>query len=113
MAVIADDNVRATRLRSGDLDGAILPQDLAATFRNDKVRRDHALAYASDAKKAGIDVTVESTTWEVIEPRRTDDAVLAGFGRTGEPDFGLYTLLRSSSEGHSGALETSDVGCSS
>lgn len=212
MAVIGDDNVRATRLRSGDLDGAILPPNLAATFKNhdglktydaksydfrtvtlpqenrvtgdrairqaldaavdreamvdkvldgagrpaygplpvddprfakgierdqdlgkakrildsagwkageggirakggqraaftllypsgDKVRQDHALAYASDAKKAGIDVTVESATWEVIEPRMKDDAVLAGFGSTGDPDFGLYTLLHSSLAG--------------
>ena len=30
MAVIADDDVRATRLRSGDLDGAILPPNLCA-----------------------------------------------------------------------------------
>ncbi|MBV7697876.1 ABC transporter substrate-binding protein [Streptomyces sp. TRM70350] len=212
MAVIADDNVRATRLRSGDLDGAVLPPNLAATFKNDegmksyearsydfravtlptagkvtgdrairqaldaavdrkamvdkildgagtpaygplpvddpsfakgierepdvgkatrildeagwktgedgirakdgqratftllypsgdKVRQDHALAYASDAKKAGIDVRVESATWEVIEPRMKDDAVLAGFGSTGDPDFGLYTLLHSSLAG--------------
>ncbi|WP_330177342.1 ABC transporter substrate-binding protein [Streptomyces sp. NBC_01498] len=208
-AVVADDNVRATRLRAGDLDGAILPPSLAATFRSDdgmktyeaksydfrtvtlptgnkvtgdrairqaldaavdreamvdkildgagtpaygplpaddpwyaqgierpqdldkaqrildgagwkagdggirakgglraaftlfypsgdKVRQDHALAYASDAKKAGIEVTVESGTWEVIEPRMKTDAVLAGNGSTGDPDFGLYTLLYSS-----------------
>ncbi|GAA2460584.1 ABC transporter substrate-binding protein [Streptomyces glaucus] len=65
----------------------------------DKVRQDHALAYASDAKKAGIDVTVESATWEVIEPRMHRDAVLAGFGSTGDPDFGLYTMLHSSLAG--------------
>ncbi|MFD5158185.1 ABC transporter substrate-binding protein [Streptomyces hawaiiensis] len=212
MAVIGDDNVRATRLRSGDLDGAVLPPNLAATFKGDdarrtyearsydfravtlptankvtgdrairraldaavdreamvdkildgagrpaygplpvddpaftedierakdlgkagkildeagwkpgkdgirakdgqrasfdllypsgdKVRQDHALAYASDAKKAGIEVKVESATWEVIEPRMKDDAVLAGFGSTGDPDFGLYTLLHSSLAG--------------
>ncbi|KES03306.1 hypothetical protein BU52_31415 [Streptomyces toyocaensis] len=212
MAIIADDDVRATRLRSGDLDGAILPPRLAATFQGDedkvtyrattydvravtlptgnpvtgdtairraldlavdreamvegildgagrpaygplpvddpwfakdversqdlaeagrildragwragqdgvrakdgrrarftlyypsgdKVRQDHALAYASDAKKAGIDVEVESATWEVIEPRMKQDAVLAGFGSTGDPDFGLYTLLHSSLAG--------------
>ncbi|MGW0330755.1 ABC transporter substrate-binding protein [Streptomyces sp. NPDC003011] len=212
MAVIRDDDVRATRLRSGDLDGAILPPNLAATFKNDsgrrtyeatsydyrtvtlptankitgdrairraldaavdreamvdtildgagrpaygplpsddpwfakgiersqdlgkaqrildeagwkpgedgirvrgrqraaftllypsgdKVRQDHALAYASDAKKAGIDVKVESATWEVIEPRMKNDAVLAGFGSTGDPDFGLYTMLHSSLAG--------------
>ncbi|MEU1577176.1 ABC transporter substrate-binding protein [Streptomyces collinus] len=212
MAVIGDDNVRATRLRSGDLDGAVLPPNLAATFKGDdsrrtyearsydfravtlptankvtgdrairraldaavdreamvdkildgagrpaygplpvddpafsediertqdlgkagkildeagwkpgeggirtrdgrraaftllypsgdKVRQDHALAYASDAKKAGIEVKAESATWEVIEPRMKDDAVLAGFGSTGDPDFGLYTLLHSSLAG--------------
>ncbi|MGC9406176.1 ABC transporter substrate-binding protein [Streptomyces sp. DZ1-3] len=211
-AVIADDNVRATRLRSGDLDGAVLPPNLAATFKNDggkrtyearsydfravtlptsgkvtgdrairraldaavdrramvdkildgagrpaygplpvddpwyergierprdlagagrildeagwkassggirakeglrasftlyypsgdKVRQDHALAYASDAKKAGIEVKVEGATWEVIEPRMGRDAVLAGFGSVGDPDFGLYTLLHSSLAG--------------
>ncbi|MFI6373419.1 ABC transporter substrate-binding protein [Streptomyces sp. NPDC050546] len=212
MAVIADDDVRATRLRSGDLDGAVLPPNLAATFKNDdgrrtyqarsydfravtlptpnqvtgdrairqaldaavdretmvdkildgagrpaygplpvddpaftkaverdqdlgrarkildeagwkpagdgirakggqrasftllypsgdKVRQDHALAYASDAKKAGIEVKAESATWEVIEPRMKNTAVLAGFGSTGDPDFGLYTLLHSSLAG--------------
>ncbi|MFF1272155.1 ABC transporter substrate-binding protein [Streptomyces marokkonensis] len=212
MAIVADDDVRATRLRSGDLDGATLPPNLAATFKSDddkktyrattydfravtlptgnpvtgdttirraldlavdreamvgtildgagrpaygplplddpwfaqgierahdpgearrvldeagwkaggdgvrakdgrrasftlyypsgdKVRQDHALAYASDAKKAGIEVKAESATWEVIEPRMRHDAVLAGFGSTGDPDFGLYTLLHSSLAG--------------
>ena len=212
MAIIEDDDVRATRLRSGDLDGAILPPNLAATFKDDsgrktydatsydyrtvtlptenkvtgdrairqaldaavdrqamvdkildgagrpaygplpsddpwfakgiergqdldkaqqildgagwkagddgirakagqrasftllypsgdKVRQDHALAYASDAKKAGIEVKVESATWEVIEPRMKNTAVLAGFGSTGDPDYGLYTMLHSSLAG--------------
>ncbi|MET9827823.1 ABC transporter substrate-binding protein [Streptomyces sp. NPDC006385] len=212
MAIVEDDDVRATRLRSGDLDGAVLPPNLAATFEGDsgrktyqaksydyrtvtlptahkvtgdrairraldaavdreamvdkildgagrpaygplpvgdpwfakgiersqdlaaanrvldaagwkagddgirakdgrraaftllhpsgdKVRQDHALAYASDAKKAGIEVKVESATWEVIEPRMRNDAVLAGFGSTGDPDFGLYTMLHSSLAG--------------
>ncbi|MEU3696141.1 ABC transporter substrate-binding protein [Streptomyces griseoviridis] len=212
MAIVADDNVRATRLRSGDLDGAVLPPDLAATFADDrgrrtyeaktydfravtlptagpvtgdrairraldaavdrramvdrildgaglpaygplptddpwyiedierdqdlgaarrlldragwkeggdgvrakdgrraaftlyypsgdKVRQDHALAYASDARKAGIEVKAEGATWEVIEPRMGRDAVLAGFGSVGDPDFGLYTLLHSSLAG--------------
>ncbi|WP_189864894.1 ABC transporter substrate-binding protein [Streptomyces poonensis] len=213
MAIIKDDDVRATRLRSGDLDGAVLPPNLAATFENDankvtyeaksydyravtlptanevtgdrairraldaavdreamverildgagrpaygplpsndawfakgveraqdlakakdildragwkpgkdgirakdglrasftlfspagdKLRQDHALAYASDAKKAGIEVKVESATWEVIEPRMGEDAVLAGGGSTGDPDFGLYTTLHSSLAGN-------------
>ena len=41
----------------------------------------------------------ESATWEVIEPRMKNDAVLAGFGSNGDPDYGLYTLLHSSLAG--------------
>ncbi|MFI7341346.1 ABC transporter substrate-binding protein [Streptomyces sp. NPDC050085] len=212
MAIIKDDDVRATRLRSGDLDGAILPPNLAKTYQGDdgkrtytaktfdyrvvtlptgnkvagdtairraldigvhrkamvdqilegagkeaygpvptdspwftkgtertydvekakklldqagwkegdggvrerdgvrasfplwyltgdKLRQDHALAYASDAKKLGIDIKVESGTWEVIEPRMPKDAVLAGGGAPADPDFDQYTLLKSSLAG--------------
>lgn len=42
---------------------------------------------------------MESATWEVIEPRMKTDAVLAGFGSSGDPDYGLYTLLHSSLAG--------------
>ncbi|MGW1199310.1 ABC transporter substrate-binding protein [Streptomyces sp. NPDC002536] len=62
----------------------------------DKLRQEHALAFASDAKKAGIKVEVQSGTWEVIEPRMKDDAVLAGGGNPADPDFDLYNLLHSS-----------------
>ncbi len=62
----------------------------------DKLREEHALAFASDAKKAGIEVKVQSGTWEVIEPRMKDDAVLAGGGNPADPDFDLYNLLHSS-----------------
>lgn len=62
----------------------------------DKLREEHALAFASDAKKAGVDVKVQSGTWEVIEPRMKDDAVLAGGGNPADPDFDLYNLLHSS-----------------
>lgn len=212
MAVIKDDDVRATRLRSGDLDGAILPPQLAATFAKDssrrtveaktydyrtvtlptggpvtgdravrraldravdrgamvkgllngagkaaygpvptdsswfaagterrhdpraarrildragwkvrgdgvrrkdgqraaftlwypsgdKLRQDHALAFASDAKKVGVKVEVQSGSWEVIEPRMSRDAVLAGGGNAADPDFDQYTLLYSTLAG--------------
>ncbi|WP_413756120.1 ABC transporter substrate-binding protein [Streptomyces sp. MMBL 11-3] len=207
MAIVKDDDVRATRLRSGDLDGAILPPNLAKAFKGagqktyaakssdyrtvtlptgnevagdtavrraldiavdrqamvdgilegagkvaygpvptdsewftkgtertydpkaarkildeagwkpgedgirtkdgvraafplwyvsgDKLRQDHALAYASDAKKIGIDIKVQAGTWEVIEPRMPKDAVLAGGGSPADPDFDQYPLLRS------------------
>ncbi len=42
MAIIKDDDVRATRLRSGDLDGAILPPNLAKGFANDKAKKTYA-----------------------------------------------------------------------
>ncbi|MFI9743282.1 ABC transporter substrate-binding protein [Streptomyces sp. NPDC052494] len=65
----------------------------------DKLRQDHALAYASDAKKAGIGITTQAGTWEVIEPRMKTDAVLAGGGSPGDPDFDQYLLLKSSLAG--------------
>lgn len=65
----------------------------------DKIRQDHALAFASDAKKAGIEVKTESGSWEVIEPRMKTDAVLAGGGSPADPDFDQYLTLTSSLAG--------------
>ncbi|WP_323445516.1 ABC transporter substrate-binding protein [Streptomyces yaizuensis] len=65
----------------------------------DKLRQDHALAYASDAKKAGISIKTQAGTWEVIEPRMKQDAVLAGGGSPADPDFDQYLLLTSSLAG--------------
>ncbi|MCX4776686.1 ABC transporter substrate-binding protein [Streptomyces sp. NBC_01264] len=65
----------------------------------DKLRQDHALAFASDAKKAGIQVTTESGSWEVIEPRMRTDAVLAGGGSPADPDFDQYLTLNSALAG--------------
>ncbi|MGW7058481.1 ABC transporter substrate-binding protein [Streptomyces sp. NPDC054904] len=62
----------------------------------DKLRQDHALTFASDVKKAGIEVRTEAGTWEVIEPRMKTDAVLAGGGSPADPDFDQYLLLTSS-----------------
>ncbi|MDT0347124.1 ABC transporter substrate-binding protein [Streptomyces litchfieldiae] len=61
----------------------------------DRLRQEHALAYASDAKEIGIDATVESGSWEVIEGRLAEDAVLSGGGNPADPDFDLYGLLNS------------------
>ncbi|MFC5155977.1 ABC transporter substrate-binding protein [Streptomyces amakusaensis] len=65
----------------------------------DRLRQDHALAYASDAKKAGISIKTQAGTWEVIQPRMKTDAVLAGGGAPGDPDFDQYLLLTSSLAG--------------
>ncbi|WP_059008888.1 ABC transporter substrate-binding protein [Streptomyces specialis] len=61
----------------------------------DRLRQEHALAYASDARDIGIDATVESGSWEVIEGRLAQDAVLSGGGNPADPDFDLYGLLHS------------------
>ncbi|MFJ8691631.1 ABC transporter substrate-binding protein [Streptomyces roseolilacinus] len=81
-------------------DGVRVKDGVRAAFplwylSGDKLRQDHALAYASDAKKAGIDITTQAGTWEVIEPRMKHDAVLAGGGSPGDPDFDQYLLLKS------------------
>ncbi|WP_175407518.1 ABC transporter substrate-binding protein [Streptomyces sp. TRM64462] len=89
--------------KPGD-DGIRVKDGVRAAFplwypSGDKLRQDHALAYASDAKKAGIDITTQAGTWEVIEPRMKHDAVLAGGGAPGDPDFDQYPLLLSSLAG--------------
>ncbi|MFC5721514.1 ABC transporter substrate-binding protein [Streptomyces gamaensis] len=86
--------------KPGD-DGIRVKDGVSATFTlwfpaGDKLRQEHALAFASDIKKAGIKAEVQSGTWEVIEPRMKDDAVLAGGGNPADPDFDLYNLLHSS-----------------
>ncbi|MGW8377374.1 ABC transporter substrate-binding protein [Streptomyces sp. ODS28] len=65
-------------------------------FSGDKLRQDHALAFASDAKKAGIDVKVQAGSREVIQPKLKHDAMLAGNGFPADPDFDLYPALHSS-----------------
>ncbi|MEU5838988.1 ABC transporter substrate-binding protein [Streptomyces diacarni] len=69
-------------------------------FSGDKLRQDHALAYASDAKKAGIDVQVQAGSREVIRPKVKHDAMLLGNGFPADPDFDLYPTLHSSQAGN-------------
>ncbi|MGW0362851.1 ABC transporter substrate-binding protein [Streptomyces sp. NPDC002990] len=89
--------------RTGE-DGIRVKDGVRASFplwypSGDKLRQDHALAFASDAKKAGIEIRTEAGTWEVIEPRMKTDAVLAGGGSPADPDFDQYQLLTSSLAG--------------
>ncbi|URM88863.1 ABC transporter substrate-binding protein [Streptomyces sp. MRC013] len=85
-------------------DGVRVRNGVRASFplwyvSGDKLRQDHALAYASDAKRIGIEITTQAGTWEVIEPRMEHDAVLAGGGSPGDPDFDQYLLLKSTLAG--------------
>ncbi|MFG7941450.1 ABC transporter substrate-binding protein [Streptomyces cacaoi] len=68
-------------------------------FSGDKLRKDHALAYASDAKKAGIDVKVQAGSREVIQPKLDHDSMLLGNGFPPDPDFDLFPALHSSQIG--------------
>ncbi|MGP3973786.1 ABC transporter substrate-binding protein [Streptomyces sp. 8N114] len=68
-------------------------------FSGDKLRQDHALAYASDAKKAGIDIKVQAGSREVVRPKLKHDAMLMGNGFPADPDFDLYPTLHSSQIG--------------
>jgi len=65
----------------------------------DALRKDLALAYVSDAKKIGIDISLEGLTWDAIEPRMKADALLMGQGAPYDPDFVSYETFHSSLAG--------------
>ncbi|MFI1378445.1 ABC transporter substrate-binding protein [Embleya sp. NPDC020886] len=86
-------------------DGGIRVKDgRAARFTllypaGDALRKDLALAYVSDAKRIGIDISVEGLTWDAIEPRMRADALLMGQGAPYDPDFVSYETFHSSLAG--------------
>jgi peptide/nickel transport system substrate-binding protein len=61
----------------------------------DSLRKELALAVTADAKKAGIEVKPEGLTWDAIEPRMKDDALIMGWGTPYDPDFVSYKLFGS------------------
>ncbi|MEA2232087.1 MAG: peptide/nickel transport system substrate-binding protein [Solirubrobacteraceae bacterium] len=61
----------------------------------DSVRKDIALAFASDMKKIGVEVKLEGLSWDVIEKRQDSGAVEFGYGTPYDPDIELYTLFHS------------------
>jgi peptide/nickel transport system substrate-binding protein len=61
----------------------------------DSVRKDIALAFASDMKRVGVDVKLEGLSWDVIEKRQDKGAVEFGYGTPYDPDIELYTLFHS------------------
>jgi len=104
-AEVPHDDAKAARILDSagwkSEDGGIREKDgRRASFKlwypsGDKLRQDHALAYASEAKEVGVEVKVQAGTWEVIEPVLGEDAVLAGGGAGFDPDFDLYSTLHS------------------
>jgi peptide/nickel transport system substrate-binding protein len=68
-------------------------------FSGDTLRRDHARAYAADAKKVGIDVEIRAAGREAVRSELKHDAMLMGSGFPADPDFDLYPTLHSSQAG--------------
>ena len=63
----------------------------------DRLRKDLSAAFASDALKAGFDVTIEAQGFDVLEPRIHKDSVMMGGGDTPyDVDSQLYSMLHSS-----------------
>ena len=62
---------------------------------NDSVRKDIALAFASQMKEVGVDVKLEGLTFDVIEKRQDRGATEFGYGTPYDPDIELYTLFHS------------------
>lgn len=66
----------------------------------DSVRRDLATAFAEDLKKVGIDVTTRAMTWDEIEPKYEDLAILLGGGdKPYSIDSQVYSALHTPLEG--------------
>jgi peptide/nickel transport system substrate-binding protein len=68
----------------------------------DVLRKELALATASDIAKLGIDAPVEATTFEVMLQRQKEAAAVWGGGDPYDPDTAAYTLLHSRYAGQSG-----------
>lgn len=61
----------------------------------DSLRKELALAAASDIAKLGIDAPVEGTTFELMLKRQREAASIWGGGDPYDPDSAAYTLLNS------------------
>ena len=89
MAIIKDDDVRATRLRAGDLDGAILPPNLARTFKGTTRASKTYAAKTYDyrnvtlptANKVAGDTAVRRALDLAVDRRAMVDRILEGAGK--------------------------------
>ncbi|MFC4533805.1 ABC transporter substrate-binding protein [Sphaerisporangium dianthi] len=103
------DRARAAQLLDeagwkADTDGIRAKGGTAARFTlmypaGDSLRKELALAVASDAKKIGIDVRLAGLDWDAIEPRMATDALIMGWGSPFDPDYTNYELFHSSYSG--------------
>lgn len=86
--VLGDDGVRAKDGQRAELT-VMYPA-------GDTVREQLALAFADDARGIGLDASVDGLSWEAIEPRMSQDALVMGWGTPYDPDFITYQLFHSS-----------------
>jgi peptide/nickel transport system substrate-binding protein len=73
----------------------------------DALRKELALAAASDIAKLGIDAPVEATTFDVMLQRQREAASIWGGGDPYDPDTAAYTLLHSRYAGQPGYVNMS------
>lgn len=90
--------------RSRDGQAARLPVLYPAP---DVLRKELALATASDIARLGIDAPVEATTFEVMLQRRSEAASVWGGGDPYDPDTAAYSLLHSRYAGQEGYVNMS------
>ncbi|MFI6484683.1 ABC transporter substrate-binding protein [Nonomuraea sp. NPDC050663] len=89
--------------KQGD-DGVRAKDGVRAAFTlmypaGDSLRKELALAAASDAKKIGLEVKPEGLDWDAIEPRMAKDALIMGYGSPYDPDYVNYELYHSAYAG--------------
>ncbi len=61
----------------------------------DSLRKELALAVASDAKRVGIEIELAGLDWDAIYPRMAKDALIMGYGTPFDPDHTNYELFHS------------------
>ncbi|WP_066950579.1 ABC transporter substrate-binding protein [Microtetraspora fusca] len=81
-------------------DGVRAKKGTAAQFTlmypaGDSLRKELALAVASDAKKVGIDIRPTGLDWDAIEPRMSKDALMMGMGTPFDPDYTNFETFHS------------------
>ncbi|MFC8380636.1 ABC transporter substrate-binding protein [Nocardia sp. NPDC057272] len=96
----AETILAGARWRTG-ADGVRAKDGVRARFTvmynsTDTLRRDLALAFASDARRVGIEVDLEALSWDRIEPRIAQTGILLGGGSEPyDPDTQAYNTLHS------------------
>lgn len=100
------DRARAEQILDGarwlaGSDGVRVKDGVRARFTvmynsTDTLRRDLALAFASDARRVGIEVDLAALSWDRIEPRVAQAGILLGGGSEPyDPDTQAYNTLHS------------------